>query len=119
MSESPAREWLQALQDTQERQQQVSGEVRLHTRAPSFPADRRLVYQLHLTEQAAEAGVRVEIATQRRDRDGSWDEPKPFAFSADEGADVGLDAETNVSPDYKQNANAFTGKIVKVTVVQK
>jgi arylsulfatase len=44
---------------------------------------------------------------------------QPFAFSADEGADVGIDAETNVSPDYKQNANAFTGKIVKVTVEQK
>ena len=44
---------------------------------------------------------------------------QPFAFSADEGADVGLDAETNVSPDYKQNANAFTGKIIKVTVEQK
>ena len=44
---------------------------------------------------------------------------QPFAFSADEGADVGLDAETNVSPDYKQNANTFTGKIIKVTVEQK
>jgi arylsulfatase len=44
---------------------------------------------------------------------------QPFAFSGDEGADVGLDAETNVSPDYQQNANAFIGKIVKVTVEQK
>ena len=44
---------------------------------------------------------------------------QPFVFSADEGVDVGLDAETNVSPDYKQNANAFTGKIIKVTVEQK
>ncbi len=44
---------------------------------------------------------------------------QPFAFSADEGADVGLDAETNVSPDYKQNANSFSGKIVRVTVEQK
>jgi arylsulfatase len=44
---------------------------------------------------------------------------QPFAFSADEGADVGLDAETNVSPDYKQFANAFSGKIIKVTVEQK
>ncbi len=43
----------------------------------------------------------------------------PFAFSADEGADVGLDGETNVSPDYKQGDNAFTGRIVKVTVEQK
>jgi len=44
---------------------------------------------------------------------------QPFVFSADEGTDVGLDAETNVSPDYKQNNNSFTGKVVKVTVEQK
>jgi arylsulfatase len=44
---------------------------------------------------------------------------QPFSFSADEGADVGLDAETNVSPDYPQFNNAFTGKIIKVTVEQK
>jgi hypothetical protein len=34
------------------------------------------------------------------------------------GADVSLDGETNVSPDYQETSNAFTGKIVKVTVVQ-
>jgi arylsulfatase len=39
-----------------------------------------------------------------------------FAFSGDEGADVGLDGETNVSNDYKQGDNAFTGKIIKVTI---
>jgi arylsulfatase len=44
---------------------------------------------------------------------------QPFSFSADEGADVGVDLETNVSPDYPQNANAFTGKIDQVTVEQK
>ena len=43
----------------------------------------------------------------------------PFVFSADEGTDVGLDGETNVSPDYKQGDNAFTGKIVKVTIEAK
>ena len=44
---------------------------------------------------------------------------QPFMFSADEGVDVGLDAETNVSPDYKQGNNSFTGRIVRVTVEQK
>lgn len=45
---------------------------------------------------------------------------QPFMFSADEGADVGLDGETNVSNDYKPGEpSAFTGKIVKVTVEQK
>lgn len=41
---------------------------------------------------------------------------EPYAFSADEGADVGMDGETAVSDDYKEGDNKFTGKIVKVTV---
>ncbi len=41
---------------------------------------------------------------------------QPYAFSADEGADVGLDGETAVSNDYKEGDNKFTGKIVKVTI---
>ncbi|MEJ1237338.1 arylsulfatase [Chryseolinea sp. T2] len=41
---------------------------------------------------------------------------QPFAFSADEGVDVGVDSETNVSGDYKERNNKFTGKIHKVTV---
>ena len=40
----------------------------------------------------------------------------PFVFSADEGTDVGMDGETNVSPDYEQGDNTFEGRIVKVTV---
>ena len=51
--------------------------------------------------------------------EGQIPKTQPYAFSADEGADVGVDGETNVSPDYKQGDNAFTGKIVKVTVAQK
>ena len=51
--------------------------------------------------------------------EGHIPKTQPYAFSGDEGADVGLDGETNVSPDYKQAANAFTGKIIKVTVEQK
>ena len=51
--------------------------------------------------------------------EGHIPKTQPFAFSGDEGADVGRDSETNVSPDYKQVDNAFTGRIVKVTVEQK
>ncbi len=40
----------------------------------------------------------------------------PFAFSGDEGADVGMDGETAVSEDYKEGDNKFTGKINKVTI---
>jgi arylsulfatase len=51
--------------------------------------------------------------------EGKIPKTQPFAFSGDEGADVGLDGETNVSNDYKQGNNAFTGKINKVTVEAK
>jgi arylsulfatase len=51
--------------------------------------------------------------------EGQIPRTQPFVFSADEGTDVGVDGETNVSADYKQGDNAFTGRIVKVTVEQK
>lgn len=44
---------------------------------------------------------------------------QPFAFSGDEGADVGKDGETPVSAEYKAHDNAFTGTIRRVTVTQK
>ena len=52
--------------------------------------------------------------------EGQIPKTEPFMFSGDEGADVGLDGETNVSTDYKPGPpSAFTGKIVRVTVEQK
>jgi len=40
----------------------------------------------------------------------------PFAYSADEGVDVGRDNETPVTEEYKEGANKFTGKIEKVRI---
>jgi hypothetical protein len=40
----------------------------------------------------------------------------PNIFSADEGADVGVDEAANVTDAYKEGDNRFTGKIHKVTV---
>ncbi len=52
--------------------------------------------------------------------EGQIPKTQPFAFSADEGADVGIDGETNVSNDYMPGPpSAFTGKIISVTVEQK
>ena len=48
--------------------------------------------------------------------EGHIPKTQPFAFSADEGVDVGLDGETNVSDNYKEGDNKFTGKIEKVTI---
>jgi arylsulfatase len=41
---------------------------------------------------------------------------QPNAFSADDGADVGMDEGTNVTDDYKRWDNQFTGTIQKVTL---
>lgn len=48
--------------------------------------------------------------------EGRIPKTQPFVFSADEGIDVGVDNETNVSNDYKERENKFSGKIRKVTV---
>ena len=48
--------------------------------------------------------------------EGRIDRTQLAAFSADEGADVGIDGETNVTDDYKERDNKFTGKIHKVTI---
>ncbi|HEV8549720.1 MAG TPA: sulfatase/phosphatase domain-containing protein, partial [Polyangiaceae bacterium] len=40
----------------------------------------------------------------------------PYAYSADEGVDVGTDDETPVTEEYTQRNNRFTGTIERVTV---
>jgi len=48
--------------------------------------------------------------------EGRIPKTQPYAFSADEGVDVGLDGETAVSNDYRPETSRFTGRIVKVTI---
>jgi hypothetical protein len=61
-------------------------------------------------------GKGVLFVDGQRVAEGHIPKTQPFAFSADEGADVGMDAETAVSRNYKQWDNSFTGRIVKVTI---
>jgi arylsulfatase len=48
--------------------------------------------------------------------EGRIPKTQPYAFSADEGTDIGVDNETMVSNDYKPGENKFSGKIEKVTI---
>ena len=48
--------------------------------------------------------------------EGKIDHTQAMIFSADEGADVGLDGETPVTDDYKERDNEFSGKIQKITI---
>lgn len=47
---------------------------------------------------------------------GRIDHTQCCVFSADEGADVGVDDGTPVTEDYKAGDNAFTGKIQRITI---
>ena len=47
---------------------------------------------------------------------GRIDHTQGIVFSADDTAGVGIDEATNVTNDYKEGDNTFTGKILKVVV---
>jgi arylsulfatase A-like enzyme len=64
-------------------------------------------------------GKSILSVDEKKIAEGHIPRTQPFAFSGDEGADVGVDGETNVSNDYEPGANAFTGKIIRVTVERK
>jgi hypothetical protein len=42
--------------------------------------------------------------------------PHKMVFSADETAGVGIDEASNVTDDYEEGNNSFTGEILKVVV---
>ena len=61
-------------------------------------------------------GVGTILVNATKVAEGRIERTQGFMFSADEGADVGVDEGTPVTTDYKANDNTFTGKISKVTV---
>jgi arylsulfatase len=61
-------------------------------------------------------GTGTIVVNGKKVAEGRIDQTQGFAFSADEGADVGQDAGTPVTDDYKERDNRFTGKIDRVTV---
>ncbi len=81
------------------------------------PGKHTIVYEFIPDEVKPGTGGKSILSVDgKKVAEGHIPKTQPFAFSADEGADVGVDGETNVSPDYKQGDNAFSGKIVRVTV---
>jgi arylsulfatase len=83
------------------------------------PGKHTIVYEFIPDEAKPGAGGQSILTIDgQKVAEGHVPKTEPFAFSGDEGADVGLDGETPVSNDYKykQGDNKFTGKIVKVTV---
>jgi arylsulfatase len=48
--------------------------------------------------------------------EGRIERTQPILFSLDDAADVGIDEGTPVTEEYKPEASAFTGKILKIKV---
>jgi hypothetical protein len=61
-------------------------------------------------------GAVTIFVNDRKVVEGRIERTQGIMFSADEGADVGVDAGTPVTEDYRERDGKFTGKIAKVTV---
>jgi len=87
------------------------------TPAALSPGKHTIVYEFIPDSAKPGAGGKSIISIDgKKAVEGVIPKTQPFAFSGDEGADVGEDGETNVSPDYKQGDNRFGGEIRKVTI---
>ena len=87
----------------------------------ALPAGKHIIHYEFIPDSKAPGagGKSILSVNGKKVAEAQIPKTQPFMFSGDEGVDVGLDAETNVSPDYAQGNNAFTGRIIKVTVSQK
>ena len=65
---------------------------------------------------AGKGGTASILVNDAKVASGRVERTQPAIFSADETAGVGMDDATPVTTDYKERDNAFTGKILKVTV---
>jgi arylsulfatase len=89
------------------------------SKAALAPGKHTIVYEFIPDEAKPGTGGKSILSIDgQKVAEGHIPKTQPFAFSGDEGADVGQDGETPVSNDYKQSDNAFSGEIVKVTVSQ-
>ena len=84
----------------------------------SLPAGKHVIkFQYEIDQPKPGTGGKcMLLVDDKKVAEGHIPKTQPFAFSGDEGADVGMDGETAVSNDYKQGDNKFTGKINKVTI---
>ncbi len=95
------------------------GLQRTNIAAPSSlsPGKHTVKYEFKIDEVKPGAGGVCRLFVDgKKVAEGKIPKTQPYAYSADEGIDVGMDGETAVSNDYKEGENRFTGKIEKVVV---
>ena len=91
--------------------------TKIASTAPLAAGKHVLKFQYEIDQPKPGTGGKcILLVDDKKVAEGHIPKTQPFAFSGDEGADVGMDGETAVSDDYKQGDNKFTGKIAKVTI---
>jgi arylsulfatase A-like enzyme len=95
--------------------------TRIGAETPLAPGKHTIVYEFSPDEKKPGTGGKSILSVDgEKVAEGRIPKTQPFVFSGDEGADVGMDGETNVSKDYQPGPpSAFTGTIIQVTVEQK
>lgn len=95
--------------------------TRISAEAPLAPGKHTLHYEfIPDAKQPGTGGKSILSVDGKKVAEGQIPKTQAFVFSGDEGADVGMDGETNVSKDYQPGPpSAFTGTIFKVTVEQR
>jgi arylsulfatase A-like enzyme len=94
-------------------------QTKVASKAPLAAGRHTIVYEFVPDEAKPGTGGKSILSIDgQKVAEGHIAKTQPFAFSADEGVDVGVDNETMVSDDYKPGATDFRGEIVKVTVAQ-
>jgi len=91
--------------------------TRISSSKPLSPGKHTLKYDFVITEKKPGAGgACILYVDGEKVAEGTIPKTEPFAYSADEGVSVGSDPETNVSREYTEGHNHFTGKINKIIV---
>lgn len=81
------------------------------------PGKHKIVYQFVADAKQPGTGGKCMLQVDGEQvAEGHIPKTQPFAYSGDEGVDVGVDNETNVTNDYPERHNHFTGKINRVVV---
>ncbi len=85
---------------------------------PAGPATLRFEFEPD-SNKPGSGGRAALFVNGQKAAEGRIERTQGFMYSADEGADVGVDAATPVTTDYKEDDNRFTGAIKKVVVERK
>jgi len=93
--------------------------VKSHTALPKGKSTIKLDFAYDGKPKLGGGGTATLFINDTKVGSGHIDKTHFAIWSADETANVGMDRETPVSPDYTEQTSKFSGKVHKVTIILK